>query len=56
MQMNHALLVGAMLASIGAMGSGFHEWSEVLRPSFVFGAIGAMGTTIGAFYAKRPNE
>lgn len=55
MSMKHLALLGASLASIGAMGAGAHEWAEVLSPQFVFGALAAIGTTITALYTDRPN-
>lgn len=56
MQIKHWALIGGALAAIGAMGASAHDWSEVLTPSFVFGAIGQVGLLITAMYTERPNE
>jgi hypothetical protein len=42
------VILAGCLASIGAMGSAAHDWSEVFKPGFVFGAIGVIGTNIAA--------
>lgn len=55
-QANHMMLLGACLASIAAMGSSAHDWSELTTPGFVFGALGVIGTNIAGFYTRRPNE
>ncbi len=56
MQAKHYALIGGMLAAIGSMGASAHDWSEVFTPSFVFGALGAVGAVITALYTERPNE
>ncbi len=52
----HWAIIGASLVTIGAMGSSANEWSEVFKPGFVFGAIGAIGVNLAALYTQRPNE
>ena len=55
MNMKHLALIGASLVSIGAMGGAAHEWAEILKPQFVFGALGSIGAVITALYTERPN-
>lgn len=50
-----AVLAGA-LASIAVMGSGLQSWSEVVTPSFVFGALGAVATAITALHLEKPTS
>ena len=56
MQVKHWALIGGVFAAVGAMGSSAHEWAEVLKPSFVFGALAAIGAVITALYTEPPNE
>jgi hypothetical protein len=56
MQFKHFALLGACLVSIGTMGSSFHDWAELMKPGFVFGALGMIGANITAMYTERPNE
>lgn len=55
-QANHFAVLGACLVSLAAMGSAVHDWGEILKPGFVFGALGVIGTNIAGFYTRRPNE
>lgn len=50
-----AVLAGA-LGSIAIMGSGLHTWAEVVTPSFVFGAIGAIATALTALHLDKPSN
>jgi hypothetical protein len=52
----HWALIGGCLVSIAAMGSAAHDWSEIIKPSFLFGALGVIGVQVGSLYARRPNE
>lgn len=56
MQGKHYALIAAVLASIASMGATAKEWSDILTPQFVFGAMGAIASTIGGMYMQRPNE
>jgi hypothetical protein len=38
--------------SIGAMGSAMHEWGEALKPAFIFGVLGVVGTNIASALTK----
>lgn len=51
----HWVVLAGCLVSIGAMGSSLGGWSEALRPAFVFGAIGVIGSNIAAALVK-PKE
>ena len=44
----HWLILAGCLVSLGAMGANLHQWGEALTPSFVFGALGVVGTNIAA--------
>ena len=49
-------ILAGCLVSIAAMGSAFHDWSELARPGFFFGVIGVIGTNIAAALSKTKTE
>lgn len=49
-------VLGASLVSISAMGAGYETWVELAKPAFFFGALGSIGTAIGALYANSPSK
>ena len=49
------LLVAAMATAIGSMGAANAEtWGDVLKPQFVFPALGAMAVQIRSVFTERP--
>lgn len=50
----HYLLIAGCLVSVGAMVSAFHDWSEILKPAFIGGVCGVIGTQVAALYTEKP--
>jgi len=56
MKAKHYALLGVCLASIATMVSSLPDWNEAMKPSFVGGVLGVIGTQLAALYTERPNE
>lgn len=54
MQMKHFVIIGGCLVSIGAMISAFHDWSEILKPAFIGGVLGVIGTQLAGIFSEKP--
>jgi hypothetical protein len=54
MTSKHYLLLAGCLVSLGALVSGFHDWSEALRPATIGGVLGIIGTQVMALYTEKP--
>jgi hypothetical protein len=54
MNKSHWIILGACLVSLGTMISGFHDWSEAVKPSTVGGALGIIGANLAALYTQKP--
>jgi hypothetical protein len=54
--MNRSLLIvlGGITVSLGAMVAGLSSWEAATTPTFIGGAIGAIGTAVGALYTEKP--
>lgn len=48
--------IGACLVSVAALGAGLGGWHEVIQPSFVFPALGAIGSVILGIYSPKPGR
>lgn len=49
------LLAAAMFAAIGTMGAANADtWADILKPSFVLPALGAMAVQIRSVFTERP--
>lgn len=53
MKSAHFIWLAGTLVALGAMGSGLPNWNAVLTPSFIFGAMGVIGTQIGMAYTSK---
>lgn len=52
----HYAAIGLMLVSLSAMGSAAHDWSEVMKPQFLFGVLGVIGSSILNMMAPAPER
>jgi hypothetical protein len=44
------------MVSVAAIGAGLDDWNAVLKPSFIFPALGAIGSTLAAVYTEKPGQ
>jgi hypothetical protein len=49
-------VIGMSFVSVAALGAGLEDWSAALKPAFIFGAMGAVGSTIAAVYTEKPGQ
>ena len=52
---HYALIAGCVIA-LGSMTSALHSWSEALTPQFIGGALGVIGTQLGAILSEKPGS
>lgn len=54
MKANHWVTVGMLLGAIGMMIGGLDHWEDAIKPSFVSGALLALGSVLKGIKEERP--